>query len=280
MSTHREQNSKISGTARTPMTVPGFKLRKEKNKPISMVTSYDYWSACAVEAAGIDCILVGDSAAMVVHGFDSTIPATLEMMEMHVAAVRRGAPNTFVIADMPFLTSLGSFDTVIGYVRRLMQAGANAVKIEGAGRTVETISRLVDSGVPVMGHIGLTPQSVHTIGGYKVQGKNEQESSRLMKESRELEEAGCFSIVLECVPSSVGTQLSSGLAIPVIGIGAGNGTDGQVLVLHDLLGLNNKRVPKFVRKYLDGFSLVKGALEAFHDDVAGRAFPLEQESYT
>ena len=261
------------------MTVPDFISKKEQQIPIAMITSYDSWSAALIEQSGIDCILVGDSGAMVMHGFESTVSATMDMMEMHVAAVRRGAPESFIIGDFPFLANQGSQDIIYDHARRLMQAGANAVKMEGAGSILPTVKNLVEAGVPVMGHLGLTPQSVNQFGGYKVQGRGEAAHEKLLADAAALEEAGCFAIVAECVPAELGRELSSRLYIPVIGIGAGKDTDGQVLVLHDMLGLSPGRNPRFVRQYLDGSSLIAEALKRYSEDVKDRSFPDDSESY-
>ncbi len=269
---------------RSRITAPEFISRKQKNIPISMVTCYDYWSASIIAETDIDCILVGDSGAMVMHGYASTLPATVDMMALHIAAVRRGAPQAFVIGDMPFMTEVGSIDSIVSHARTLMQAGANAVKLEGAvegyGGSLAAIELLVRSGVPVMGHLGLTPQSVNSFGGYRVQGRAGDAREKLIEDARRLEEAGCFAIVLECVPEELGSEMAEKLTVPVIGIGAGSGVDGQVLVLHDLLGLTPGKTPRFVRKYLDGAALMHEALENFHKDILTRAFPDEAESYT
>ncbi len=277
-------NSVTSEQTRSrPLGAPDFITRKEQGIPISMVTCYDYWSAVLIEKAGIDSILVGDSGAMVMHGHSSTLPATVAMMAEHTAAVRRGAPEAFIIADVPFLCEVGSPDKVIENVRPLMQAGANAVKLEGAvdgpGGNLPAVSLLVRSGVPVMGHIGLTPQSVNALGGYRVQGREEAARASLFSAAHKLQEAGCFALVAECVPEEAGAELSKQLRIPVIGIGAGVNVDGQVLVLHDLLGLSPGRKPRFVRTYLEGARVITDALKAYHEDVRAKTFPGSQESY-
>jgi 3-methyl-2-oxobutanoate hydroxymethyltransferase len=261
------------------MTVLDFKQRKDDKKPISMITCYDSWSASIIEESNMDCILVGDSLAMTMHGHESTIPADSELMALHTAAVRRGAPTSFIIADMPFLSYRKGLVPAMETVEKLMRAGANAVKLEGVEGHKELIRTIVESGVPVMGHIGLTPQSVNQLGGYKVQGKSDEKAEQLMREAVALEEAGCFAIVLECVPVSIGTGISEKLSIPTIGIGAGNGCDGQVLVLQDMLGLNNKFRPKFVRTFMDGFNTIKKALNEYDSVVKDRSFPQDKESY-
>lgn len=262
------------------MNVLDFREYKIQNRPISMVTGYDSWSASIIAASDVDCILVGDSLAMTMHGHDSTLPATGEVMALHTAAVRRGAPEAFIIADMPFLTFRKGLVPAMETVEQLMRAGANAVKLEGYDGHGDIIRHIVDSGVPVMGHIGLTPQSVNQLGGYKVQGKGEDKALELMEEAMALEEAGCFSIVLECVPAALGKAISNKLYIPTIGIGAGNGCDGQVLVYQDMLGLNDRFKPKFVRTFMEGFELIKTALNEYDRTVKDRSFPAEKESYS
>jgi 3-methyl-2-oxobutanoate hydroxymethyltransferase len=252
---------------------------RAKGRPISMVTCYDTWSARIIVATDIDCILVGDSAAMVMHGHDTTIPADLDMMARHVAAVRRGAGDLLVIADMPFLAHRKGLQPTVEAVEKLMKAGAQAVKIEGAGDGVDTIRHIVSSGVPVMGHLGLTPQSIHQLGGFRVQGRGEEAGQLLLEEARRLEGAGCFALVLECVPSEVARAVTGALAIPTIGIGAGPHTSGQVLVLQDLLGMQPDFKPHFLRTYLDGFELLRDALARYDHDVKAGQFPSDEESY-
>ena len=244
-----------------------------------MITCYDSWSAAIIEESNMDCILVGDSVAMAMHGHDSTIPADVDLMALHIAAVRRGAPTSFIIGDMPFLSIRKGLVPAMDTVEKLMRAGANAVKLEGIAGHDDIISHIVDSGIPVMGHIGLTPQSVNQLGGYRVQGKTDEKAKELIEDAQALEEAGCFAIVLECVPASIGKIISEGLSIPTIGIGAGKECDGQVLVLQDMLGLNNKFQPKFVRTFMDGFNNIKDALNEYDSVVKERSFPAEKESY-
>ncbi len=261
------------------MNVLDFKKMKNEDKPISMITCYDSWSASIIEESEIDCILVGDSLAMMMHGNDSTIPANPDLMALHTAAVRKGAPTSFIIGDMPFLSFRKGLVPAMETVEKLMLAGANSVKLEGLRGNEEIIKHIVQSGVPVMGHIGLTPQSVHQLGGYKVQGKDDEKAKQLIEDALALEEAGCFSIVLECVPASIGSIISEKLTIPTIGIGAGNGCDGQVLVIQDMLGLNNKFQPKFVRTYMDGFDAIKNAFNEYDSDVKDKSFPSKKESF-
>ena len=261
------------------INVQTFRRRKLQNCKISMVTCYDFWSAKILNQTDIDCLLVGDSLAVVMHGFESTVHATLEMMKLHTAAVVRGAKDKFVIADMPFLTCSKGIEKGMDAVQELMQAGASAVKIEGAGHQTELIAHIVEAGVPVMGHIGLTPQSIHNLGGHKVQGRREGDALKLIDDAKKLEQAGCFAIVLECIPNKLGDCVSRAIGVPTIGIGAGPLTDGQVLVLHDLIGADPDFSPKFLRRYANVNQLVSRAVGGFHDDVTQQAFPALQETY-
>jgi 3-methyl-2-oxobutanoate hydroxymethyltransferase len=256
-----------------------FKKRKLSKRKISMVTCYDAWSAKILNDTDIDCLLVGDSLAVVMHGFDSTVHATIEMMEMHVAAVSRGAPDKFIIADMPFLSCSRGMEFAMDSVQRLMQAGAHAVKIEGADHQLAIVQQIVEAGVPVMGHLGLTPQSIHNLGGHKVQGKDEAAGVKIIDAAKSLQRAGCFSVVLECVPNKLGDCVSRAIDIPTIGIGAGPHTDGQVLVLQDLLGADPDFKPKFLRRYANVNSLINDSVQQFHNDVSEREFPALQETY-
>lgn len=261
------------------MNIHSFAVKKREHQKISMVTCYDHWSAKILNDSDIDCILVGDSLAVVMHGFDSTVHATTEMMEMHVAAVARGAPDKFIIADMPFLSCSKGIQVAMDTVHRLMKAGASAVKIEGDTHQVEVIQHIVESGVPVMGHLGLTPQSIHNLGGHKVQAKSEDDAERLIASAQSLQNAGCFALVLECIPTKLGSCVSQRLRIPTIGIGAGCHTDGQVLVLQDLLGVNPDFSPKFLRRYAQTHDVVREAVNHFHADVVVQDFPAAEESY-
>ncbi len=256
-----------------------FQKKKQCQQPISMVTCYDAWSAKILNQTEIDCLLVGDSLAVVMHGFDSTVHATLDMMALHTAAVARGAPDKFIIADMPFLSCSRGPEAAIDAVQVLMQAGANAVKIEGADHQLPIIERIVEAGVPVMGHLGLTPQSIHNLGGHRVQGKDEASTRKIMKDAKALEAAGCFSVVLECVPNKLGDCISKVIGVPTIGIGAGPYTDGQVLVLQDLLGTDPDFTPKFLRRYANVHDVMKTSVTNFHQDVSERAFPAKEETY-
>ena len=253
--------------------------RKADGKKISMVTCYDHWSAKLLNTTDVDTLLVGDSLAMVMHGFDSTVHATVDMMATHVAAVRRGAPDKFVIGDMPFLSVRKGLQPAMDAVTALMQAGANCVKIEGAQGHLDIVEHIVESGVPVMGHLGLTPQSVEAFGGHKVQGKGEEAGAQVLEDAKALQERGCFALVLECVPQQLGQRVTDSLDIPVIGIGAGPNTDGQVLVLQDMLGMDLGFKPKFLRHYLQGQEVLGDALQRFHADVVNGEFPAPEESY-
>lgn len=262
-----------------PANVISLKRQKESGKPISMVTCYDAWSAKILNESPVDCLLVGDSLAVVMHGFDSTVHATVEMMTLHTAAVARGAPDKFIVADMPFLSCSRGIDAAMQAVHALMQAGANAIKIEGADHQLPIIQQIVEAGVPVMGHLGLTPQSIHNLGGHRVQGKDEASTQKILEDARKLEQAGCFSIVLECVPNKLGDCLTKSVSVPTIGIGAGPYTDGQVLVLHDLLGTDPGFSPKFLRRYANVYEVIQNALDNYHTDVNEKSFPSLQETY-
>ena len=261
------------------MIVQGFVDKKREGVPISMVTCYDSWSAALIAETDIDCVLVGDSLAMVVYGHDTTLPVDIDTMAAHTAAVRRGMPKKFLIGDMPFLSYRKGLEVAMSNVGKLMNAGANAVKLEGANGNVELVRHIVESGVPVMGHLGLTPQSVHQLGGFKVQARDEAAAAALMEQALALERAGCFALVLEAVPAAVAAEVTRALQIPTIGIGAGPDVGGQVLVLQDLLGINTAFRPKFVRTWMDGSNLIREALQAYHEDVTSGAFPSSQESY-
>jgi 3-methyl-2-oxobutanoate hydroxymethyltransferase len=260
-------------------TIPDFVRSKSEGRRIALLTCYDAPTAALLDAAGIDAVLVGDSAAMVVHGLDSTLPASVEMIATHVRAVRAGATGLCVIADMPFLSTRRGSAAAVDAAGSFMGAGANAVKIEGLRGHEELIPHLIDSGIPVMGHLGLTPQSVHVLGGYRVQGRSSDGAQRIRAEARRLERLGCFAVVLECVPAPLAETISKDLAIPTIGIGAGPGTDGQILVLHDMLGVSDRETPRFVRRYADLGAVVRDAVAAYAADVRSGAFPSAAESY-
>ncbi len=258
-------------------SITDFARAKRELHTIVMVAAYDALMARLVAGTEADAILVGDSVAMVVHGHPSTVHATLEMMCAHVAAVRRGAPDIFVVADLPFLSVRRGRTIATEAAGALMQAGASAVKLEGVTGHEDVIPHLIGSGIPVMGHLGLTPQSVNQLGGYRVQGRAPAEAERLRLETERLEELGAFSVVLECVPESLATSITEERSIPTIGIGAGAGTSGQVLVLSDLLGLDPGFQPRFVRRYAEGHALVRDAVNRFARDVRTAQFPAREE---
>jgi 3-methyl-2-oxobutanoate hydroxymethyltransferase len=254
---------------------------KQRREPIVMVTAYDYPSGRLADAAGIDIVLVGDSAAMTVLGNASTVPATMDEMLMLARAAARGAKRPLVVADMPF----GSFqvsdeDAVRNGVRFVKEAGADAVKVEGAGPSVSRVVALVGAGIPVMGHIGLTPQSATMLGGFRAQGRTAEKARRLLQDARALEAAGCFAVVLEAVPAPVAAHISTALTIPTIGIGSGRECDGQVLVFHDLLGLYEGKAPRFVKRYADLATETRAALERYAADVRSGAFPAGEHTYS
>ena len=253
---------------------------KQRRQPIVMVTAYDAPSGRLADSAGADVILVGDSAAMTVLGHDSTVPATMDEMVVLTRAVTRGARRPLVVADMPF----GSFqvsneEALHNAIRFVKEAGADAVKLEGAGPSLSRVAAITGAGIPVMGHVGLTPQSATMLGGFKAQGRTAEKAVRLLEDARALEAAGCFSVVLEAVPAPVAQRVTERLTIPTIGIGAGRGCDGQVLVWHDLLGLYDGRAPRFVKRYADLAEQIRSALEAYAADVRAGRFPEDVHTY-
>ena len=260
------------------MNIFDFYQKKEQGHKISMVTCYDYTTARILADTAIDCLLVGDSVSMVMHGFENTLAATVEMMRFHIAAVSRGT-HQFIIADMPFLSYRQSLSNTMATVQTFMQAGAHAIKLEGSAGNLECIHHITESGVPVMGHIGLTPQLLHQLGGYKVQGKTETSVSRLKQEALALQQAGCFSIVLECVPPLLAKEITEELKIPTIGVGAGSHTNGQVLVLHDLLGLTMGFKPKFVKSFMNGSEQIQQSIENYIRAINQGEFPDDEHSY-
>ncbi|MBM7692619.1 3-methyl-2-oxobutanoate hydroxymethyltransferase [Peribacillus deserti] len=258
-----------------------FNKMKQQGEKITMLTAYDYPSAKLVEEAGVDMILVGDSLGMVVLGYDSTLPVTVEDMIHHSKAVKRGAPNTFIVTDMPFMSYHLSLDETLKNAAKIIQLGnADAVKVEGADGVLDKISALTKAGVPVVAHLGLTPQSVGVLGGYKVQGKDADAAGRLMEDAAACEKAGAIALVLECVPYQLAQMITDSLAIPTIGIGAGQYTDGQVLVYHDVLSYGVDRIPKFVKKYGNTGEMVKEALGQYIKEVKEQAFPEKIHSFT
>jgi 3-methyl-2-oxobutanoate hydroxymethyltransferase len=260
--------------------IPDFAKMKQAGEKISMLTAYDYPTAQWVEEAGIDTILVGDSLGMVVLGYDSTVPVTMEEMLHHTKAVRRGAVKTFVVTDMPFMSYASLELALMNAGRLIKEGGADAVKLEGGENVASIVQGLTRAGIPVVGHIGLTPQTANQLGGFKVQGRDLDSAKQLVKDAQALEQAGVFLLVLEAIPKQVAGQISTELTIPTIGIGAGVDCDGQVLVLHDILGLFKRFKPKFVKEYaLLGEGAVK-ALQTFHKEVKSSQFPEEEHTFT
>ncbi|WP_342432110.1 3-methyl-2-oxobutanoate hydroxymethyltransferase [Neobacillus sp. FSL H8-0543] len=257
-----------------------FLKMKENKEKIVMLTAYDFPSAKQAEQGGVDLILVGDSLGMVVLGYDSTVPVTIEDMIHHTKAVKRGAKNTFIVVDMPFLTyHLSIKDTLVNAGRLIQETGAHAVKVEGADDVIEKISTLTRAGIPVCAHLGLTPQSVGVLGGYKVQGKDSQAALKLIEDAKKCQEAGAFAVVLECVPKQLADEVSKSVAIPIIGIGAGIDVDGQVLVYHDILGYGVERVPKFVKQYYSLNPFILESIQSYVKDVKTNQFPEEKHSF-
>jgi len=260
-------------------TIPDFEKMKQAGEKISMLTAYDYPSAQIVEEAGVDMILVGDSLGMVVLGYDSTVPVTMEEMLHHTKAVRRGASQTFVVVDMPFM-SYATIDLAILNAGRLIkEGGADAVKVEGGLDIVPIVQVLTRAGIPVVGHIGLTPQTANQLGGFKVQGRDLDSAKQLLEDGRALEQAGAFLLVLEAIPRQVAEHISTGLKIPTIGIGAGLDCDGQVLVFHDILGLFKRFKPKFVKQYAELRSDSVQAIQEFNKEVKSGYFPSEEHTF-
>jgi 3-methyl-2-oxobutanoate hydroxymethyltransferase len=260
------------------VTAPAVRAGKG-GTPLVMVTAYDAPTARIADDAGVDVILVGDSVAMVVLGYDDTLQVTVDDMAHHVAAVARARPRAMVVADLPWLSYHLSTEDAVRNAAVLVRAGAAGVKLEGGRNRVPVVEALVDAQIPVMGHLGLTPQSVHALGGYRVQGQQTEAAVALLDDARALAEAGCFAMVLECVPREVARLVTERVPVPTIGIGAGPDCDGQVLVLHDLLGLEDRIVPKFVRRYASLKAGAVAAVTAYADDVRTRRFPSDAESY-
>ncbi len=260
--------------------VPHLHEMKRAGRPIVMVTAYDACFAALADEGGVDMILVGDSVGMTMHGFDTTLPVTMEMMVLHTRAVTRGSRRAFIVGDMPFLSYSISVEEAVRNAGRLVQeGGAHAVKVEARNESILPVIRaIVDAGIPVMGHLGLVPQSVHQLGGFRVQGRDAESASQLIQLARAQEAAGAFSIVLEAIPRALAEQVTRALEIPTIGIGAGVGCDGQVLVMHDLLGLT-ENPPRFVRRYADVRAAALRAFRRWGRDVREKAFPAEAETY-
>ena len=262
------------------ITTSQLKKMKEQGEKISMITSYDYSMASIVDGAGIDIILVGDSAANVMAGHKTTLPITLDQMIYHASSVVRGVERAFVVCDMPFGTYQGDPITALHSAVRIMkESGADGVKLEGGEEIIDSVKKILTAGIPVMGHLGLTPQSVHQLGGYSVQAKEEAAAEKLIADAKLLEEVGCFAVVLEKIPATLAKRVSEALTIPTIGIGAGAGTDGQVLVVHDMLGINKGFSPKFLRRYANLHDIMTEAVEHYIADVKSCDFPNENEQY-
>lgn len=268
------------GARKHPTTIRTLQAKRDKGEPITMLTAYDYPSARLVDRAGVDAILVGDSLAMVVLGHDDTLSVTMDEMLHHARAVRRGASSALLIGDMPFMSYQAEVaDGVRSAGRFIQEAGMDAVKLEGGRSVVRTVRAIVRAGIPVQGHIGLTPQSVNMLGGWRVQGRTAEAAQSLLEDALALEDAGCFTIVLESVPARVAAFITERLSIPTIGIGAGSRCSGQVLVFHDLVGLFDQFKPKFVRRYAELGSAIEAAVRAYCADVGQRSFPDSDHSY-
>lgn len=262
------------------MNILDFQTKKAKGEKISMVTCYDYSFARILNASSVDTLLVGDSAAMTMLGHSTTLPIDIDLLVHLTAAVVRGAPSKFVVGDLPFLSYRKDLTSNMNAAEKFMKVGAHGLKLEGAAGNIELVAHMVQSGIPVMGHLGLTPQSIHQLGGFKVQGKEEHAAQLLEEQAKKLQDAGCFSIVLECVPGALAQKVAKSLHIPIIGIGAGPAVDGQVLVLQDMLGMNPDFRPRFLRTYQDGFNSFKEIFNRYHQDVVSGHFPNEKESYS
>jgi 3-methyl-2-oxobutanoate hydroxymethyltransferase len=265
--------------ARKKITTQAIRQKKERGEPITMLTGYDYPMALALDQAGIDAILVGDSLGMVVLGYENTLPVTMEEMLHHCRAVARGAKSALLIGDMPFMSYQVSIEEAVRNAGRFLQEGGmEAVKLEGGGERANAVRAIVGAGIPVMGHLGLIPQSINMLGGFRPQGRSAESAERLLQDAILLEEAGCFSLVLESVPGRLAEMVSKRISIPTIGIGAGIGCDGQVLVTHDLLGLFDRFTPKFVRKYANLHDEMENAFKAFIADVQEHNFPAKEHT--
>ncbi|MEA3508506.1 MAG: 3-methyl-2-oxobutanoate hydroxymethyltransferase [Synergistota bacterium] len=262
------------------MSLPTLLGMKKEAKPITMLTAYNFWQARLADEAGADMLLVGDSLGMVEHGFPDTLPVTMDMMITHCSAVMRAQPSAFVVGDMPFMSCEAcDLDAVANAGRMVKESGVDAVKIEGGIDRVERISAIVKAGVAVVGHIGLTPQSVTLLGGYRVQGKDEAGARKLLRDALAIQDAGAFCLVLECVPDGVAEAISKKLRIPTIGIGAGPGCDGQVLVFHDVVTLYGSFKPRFVKRYLDGGDRIREGLKGYVEEVRSGVFPDDDHSF-
>lgn len=276
----RKQGENNNMSKSSKVTTRTLSQMKKKGEPIAMLTAYDYPSAKLADAAGVDVILVGDSLGMVVLGYDSTVPVTLDDMTHHTKAVVRGAKRAMVVTDLPFLTAHLGKEEVLRAAGRLMQeGGAQGVKMEGGEAIIDAVRACTAAGIPVMGHLGLTPQSVHLLGGYRVQGKDAEVARRILREARMLEEAGIFALVLECVPEELAQEITKEISVPTIGIGAGRHCDGQVLVYHDVLRMASDLQPSFVKAYADVGNQIVGAIRHYVEDVREGRFPEEQHVF-
>jgi len=268
-----------STSQRKKVTTLTFRQKKERGEPITMLTAYDYPTASAMDGAGIDSNLLGDSLAMVVLGYENTLPVTMEEMLHHARAVARGAKSALLVGDMPFMSYQVNVDEALRNAGRfLQQGGMDAVKLEGGRERADAVKAITGAGIPVMGHLGLTPQSVHQLGGFRAQGKTATAAKRLLEDAKILEDAGAFSIVLESVPARLAEYISKQISIPTIGIGAGAGCDGQVLVTHDLLGLFDRFTPKFVKKYANLHEVMNKAFAEYIDEVETKQFPADEHT--
>ena len=262
------------------ITTHTLQKMKESGEKISMITAYDFSFSKIFDAAGIEIILVGDSASNVMAGHETTLPITLDQMIYHASSVVRGSNRALIIVDLPFGSYQGNSKEALNSTIRIMkETGAHAIKLEGGEEVIESVKRIVGAGVPVMGHLGLTPQSIYKFGTYIVRAKEEEEAEKLKKDALLLQEAGCFGVVLEKIPAALATEVSQKLMIPTIGIGAGNGCDGQVLVMHDMLGINTEFKPRFLRTYLDLNEQVTSAVQNYIKDVKSKDFPNDKEQY-
>ena len=269
----------LSAPSESARSARDFLQAKREGRKLSMVTCYDYSFARLLATSGVDGILVGDSVAMVMHGHPSTVTANMDMMRLHTEAVARGAGGKFIVADMPFLSFRKGVAAALDAAQVLMSAGANAVKLEGVDGHEDVVERMVQSGIPVMGHVGLQPQSVQAYGGYRVQGRSEGTAREIARQAGALQQLGAFAVVLECIPAKLAGEITAALRIPTIGIGAGASCDGQILVLQDLLGMNTGHRPKFARTFSDGAREVREAVANFDEAVKAGTFPAAQESY-
>ena len=278
--THFRTADQSAPTSTAPVTIQSLQYKKTQGRPIVALTAYDYATARVVDEAGVDFILVGDSLAMVVMGYDNTLPVTMDEMLLHTRAVRRAVKHAMVVADMPFGSyQVSTAEGVANATRFVKESGAQAVKLEGGASRLDLVRRLTEAEIPVMAHLGLTPQSVHRMSGYRVQGKSVSAIHHLVKDALALEAAGAFAVVLEGIPMEVAQRITAALHIPAIGIGAGPHCDGQILVLHDLINLSFSAPAKFVRRYGDAAALITDAVIRYRSDVEGHQFPGEEESY-